>query len=77
VQNMLTLDQIIRDEWGEEHVQFKSLIKSMLKVDPLKRPSPADCLSHPFFSFHAHDKGLRQSKSTEKTSVSLHEPHNF
>jgi len=46
---MLTLDDIILDEFGEDHILLKSLIKSMLIIDPYKRPSASSCLQHAFF----------------------------
>jgi len=65
VNNMLMLDDIVSDKWGEQHRLFKDLIKFMLKIDPKERPSARDCLSHNFF----YD--IRKlSKSTEKTQVS-------
>jgi len=36
---MQILDQIINDEYGEEHIVFKQFIKDMLKIDPNERPS--------------------------------------
>ena len=62
---MLLLDDIISDKWGEQHRQFKDLLKFMLKIDPRQRPSAQECLQHSFF----YD--IRKlSKSTEKTQVS-------
>ena len=46
VNNMLLLDDIVSDKWGEQHRMFKSLLKFMLKIDPKERPSARDCLNH-------------------------------
>lgn len=47
--DMLTLDQIVRDEFGEDHVNFKNLLKQMLKIDPRERLNASTCLQHSFF----------------------------
>ena len=47
---MLLLEDFILDEFGEDHSQFKSLLKYMLKIDPKQRPSASQCLEHPFFT---------------------------
>lgn len=44
VKNMLLIHQIVRDEFGEEHIKFRSLLESMLKVDPQERLSATECL---------------------------------
>lgn len=46
---MQILDQIIRDEFGDEHIVFKQFLEDMLKIDPKVRPSASVCLKHPFF----------------------------
>ena len=46
VKYMLTLDDIILDEFGPEHIQLKNLIKFMLIVDHGMRPTATDCLRH-------------------------------
>jgi serine/threonine protein kinase len=61
---MLILDDIILNDFGPNHIQFRNLLQFMLRIDPNERPSASDCLKHPFF-------GIREfSKSTEKTLVS-------
>lgn len=49
VSEMLLLDDLVKDEWGPEHTEFKSLLKLMLRMDPKERPSASECLAHPFF----------------------------
>ena len=58
VKDMLMLDTIIRDEWGEDHRMFKDLLKMMLKVDPRDRPSASQCLSHFFLNIIESHKQL-------------------
>jgi serine/threonine protein kinase len=58
---MLLLDAIMLNEFGPQHVQFKDLIKFMMKIDPFERPSASECLKHQFFNIRNF------SKSTEKT----------
>ena len=62
VSNMLMLDDIINDKWGEQHRMFKDLLRFMLKIDPKERPSASECLNHYFFN-----DVRKLSKSTEKT----------
>lgn len=38
---MLLLDDLILDEFGEAHRQFKDLIGFMMKIDPKDRPTAA------------------------------------
>jgi serine/threonine protein kinase len=47
---MLLLDDIIKDDFGVEHLYFKELLKFMPKIDPNQRLSANECLKHPFFS---------------------------
>ena len=61
VKDMLMLDDIMLNEFGPQHVQFKELIKFMMKIDPYERPSASECLKHQFFNIRNF------SKSTEKT----------
>ena len=49
VEEMLLFDDIIKDDFGQDHINFKELLKFMLKLDPNKRPSASECLKHPFF----------------------------
>jgi hypothetical protein len=46
VKDMLLLDDIMLNEFGPQHVQFKDLIKFMMKIDPYERPSASECLKH-------------------------------
>ena len=50
VKNMLMLDTIIDDKWGEDHRMLKDLLIMMLKIDPHDRPSASQCLNHSFLS---------------------------
>jgi serine/threonine protein kinase len=49
VQEMVTIDQFVLEEFGADHLQFKSLLKYMLNVCPEERPTASLCLKHPFF----------------------------
>ena len=64
VRNMLLLQDIMRDEFGQQHSQLRSLLQFMLKIDPYERPSASECLKHPFFTQRFF------SNSTEKTQLS-------
>ena len=48
VKNMVMLDTIINDKWGEDHRMFKDLLKSMFIIEPKDRPSASHCLNHNF-----------------------------
>ena len=69
VKNMPMLDELMRDEWGEDHRLLKDLLRMMLTIDPRQRPSASQCLSHSFFHTTSDDRQLN-SKSTEKTQIS-------
>ena len=57
VEQMLLLEDIIPDEHGAEHVQFRDMLKQMLVIDPVKRPTASEILRHPFFRIHDQKGG--------------------
>jgi len=81
---MKNLSDVILWKHNDDHKEFMNLIKSMLVIDPRKRPQAEECLKHPFFARKvvdetertlARNEGLREvwvnhSKSTEKTGFS-------
>lgn len=72
VSEMLLLEDILPDKFGEAHSQLRSLLKFMFKIDPYERPSASECLKHSFFTQRCF------SKSNEKTQLStmMHTPCN-
>lgn len=50
VRDMLLLEDIMPDKFGQSHSQLRSLLKFMLKIDPYERPSASESLKHSFFT---------------------------
>ena len=50
IEQAVRLLETVDDLVLEEHHNFKSLLKSMLLIDPTLRPSCNKCLRHEFFN---------------------------
>ena len=50
--------------WGNVSPEAKSFIKSLLQVDPSKRPSAAAAMNHDWFTKHAAELSTTDLKTT-------------
>lgn len=55
--------------------QALSLIGSMLRYDPSKRPSASQCLHHPFFTNPSSNTNTTSSSNNNNNHISYNKPH--